>query len=242
MAEVPALQVPGAARDAHVISEILKKGYNANYTASWFFVRGGVVLKSDGTPKNNKPGKCNDTPVSLLERNFCMGPLQSSFLDSSKAPASQVPLLGDGGQGDPITINAPGYEDAKFLVVSMTRGPKLNRFVGSESDYLAPYELWPTGTTRDGAFPDGWWAVWNKFSLQDYRRFEPLHLNQANILFADGSVREFTDKNRDSYLNNGFDIVGDGRGAFKSVERGNSGVIPEIEIFSLYSLDAFKGK
>jgi prepilin-type N-terminal cleavage/methylation domain-containing protein/prepilin-type processing-associated H-X9-DG protein len=243
MIEFPALQVAGPPREAHVVQEILRKGFNSNYTASWFLVRGGVVLKSDGTPKNGQPADCSDTPVNLKLRHFCLGPLRANFLDSSKAPASQVPLLGDGGQADPIpgAITVPGYEDAKFFVKSMTGGPKLSRFVGTETDYLLPSELWPGGTTRDGA--QGWWAVWNKGTLQDYRQFEPLHLGSANILFADGSVRDFIDKNKDTYLNNGFDIASDGRGGFKSVEREiNGNVIPEVELFSLYSLDAFKGR
>ena len=47
--------------------------------------------------------------------------------------------------------------------------------------------------------------------LQDYRDIGPVHGSGkggvANVLFADGSVRSFTDLNGDGYLNPGFDIA-----------------------------------
>ena len=56
--------------------------------------------------------------------------------------------------------------------------------------------------TRDGA--DGWWAFWNKNTLQDYTKLAPIHKNSCNVVMADGSVRSLYDKNKDGYLNNGF--------------------------------------
>jgi hypothetical protein len=55
------------------------------------------------------------------------------------------------------------------------------------------------------------------------------------MLFADGSVRDFYDANQDQLLNNGF-VSSGGVGGFANsdVELGAD------QVFSLYSLDAFK--
>ena len=61
--------------------------------------------------------------------------------------------------------------------------------------------------------------------LQDYRGFAPVHAGAGNILFADGSVRTFSDLNKDGYLDNGFiaDALPD---------------LPPEDVMSLYSLTA----
>jgi prepilin-type N-terminal cleavage/methylation domain-containing protein/prepilin-type processing-associated H-X9-DG protein len=246
--ELPEYQTPGPVRDSLLISSILQKGYNSNYTASWFFVRGGLVPDAQGNPKNSNT-RCPSAPVNLMERKFCLGPLKSSYLDSSKAPISLIPLIGDGGIGDPLNFDAlnavPGYEDAKFTVVSMTRGPKMRtiRAGAGETDFLVPSASLTSGN-REG--PDGWWAMWNRHTLQDYRRFQPVHLNQVNVLFADGNVREIADKNKDGLINNGFNNEnGDLRGGFKGYVPVGLKIDSEADeqsLFSLYSLDAYQGK
>jgi hypothetical protein len=52
------------------------------------------------------------------------------------------------------------------------------------------------------------------------------------VLFADGSVRTLSDKNRDGHINNGFSAVG---GFADSVVEAD-----EEEWYSLYALDARK--
>ena len=46
--------------------------------------------------------------------------------------------------------------------------------------------------------------MWAKGTLQDYTGFGTVHKQNCNILFADGSVRKFSDENGDTLLNNGF--------------------------------------
>ncbi|MEZ6091512.1 MAG: DUF1559 domain-containing protein [Pirellulaceae bacterium] len=58
------------------------------------------------------------------------------------------------------------------------------------------------GTPREGA--SGWWRVWNKETLQDYRGMFPLHRGVCNVVMADGSVRQLYDSNGDGFINNGF--------------------------------------
>src|SRR4029079_10080745 len=59
-----------------------------------------------------------------------------------------------------------------------------------------------SGTPKTGAA--GWWGVWAKQTMQDYRAFGTVHLGVASVLFADMSVRTFKDQNSDGFLNNGF--------------------------------------
>jgi prepilin-type processing-associated H-X9-DG protein len=70
---------------------------------------------------------------------------------------------------------------------------------------MTPLADFAAGTPREG--PSGWWAAWNA-TRQDYRGFAPIHRYACNLLFADGSVRSFTDKNGDGFLNNGFQPTG----------------------------------
>lgn len=217
-------------RRLFVESRIFQGGYNTNYTASWFLVRSGVKLDASGNPTVTNPA-CG-LPGDLKNRAYCKGPLKRAFLDSSKAPAALVPLLGDGrSTGDTLAGKVGDVEMGEPTVVAMTSGPKFKAIFGMETDFQRP--AFAAGTPSTG--PSGWWKVWNKDVIQDFRNFDPLHRGTANILFADGSVRAFTDLNGDGLLNSGFASVSNQGGFFNGdVELG-----PD-EVFSLYSLDAFK--
>jgi len=221
---------PSEARRALIDTKVFQKGYNTNYTASWFLVRGGVILDASGNPKAAYAGCA--APADLTNRTYCLGPLKQSFLDSSRAPGMLVPLLGDGGIAG-VGLSAPlgDLSSGSVLVKSMTGGPRL-KDVGSGSNYLLP--SFAGGTPRNG--PSGWWKVWNRDVLQDYRNFQPVHRGVANILFADGSVRTYTDGNDDGQLNNGF-VASPSGGGFANDEL----ELKQDDIFSLYSLDALRG-
>jgi prepilin-type N-terminal cleavage/methylation domain-containing protein/prepilin-type processing-associated H-X9-DG protein len=212
-------------RRAFVEERIYRKGYNTNYTASWFLVRGGVVLDPNtGNPKAAFPACA--VPADLSNRTYCTGPLKQSILDSSKAPAMLVPLLGDGALAGPAPMAIGDVAAGSMLTKAMTGGPRLK--MASGADYPVPTPNSP----RNGV--NGWWAIWNKNVLQDYRNFQPVHNGVAMILFADGSVRSFTDLNRDGQLNNGFTASVDGGFADSDIE------IKSDDIFSFYSVDAYR--
>ncbi|MEX2561164.1 MAG: hypothetical protein WD403_14680, partial [Pirellulales bacterium] len=173
---------------------IFEKGFNTNYTAGWFLVRGGVRLDTNGNLKG-QPG----CPVSLKERTSTLGPLHTARIGGiAAASTSQVPLLGcaqaiNAAEGT-LSFDVGPYAAGERLAASFTAGPVLN------TTMQAP--VFPPGTTYEG--PAGWWAGWQK-TLQDYRSFGPAHGRSSNVLFADGSVRSFADTNGDGFLNNGFD-------------------------------------
>ena len=205
---------PGEPRRLLVESAIFNKHYNTNYTASWFLVRSGVVLDNSGNLLATVPA----CPVSLQSRNSTTGPLKRALVDTAQSSSAFVPMLGDGQKSGTLQQTVGHVSAGTPVVRSFTTGPVL------KASFLTP--TFAAGTPRDGAA--GWWKVWARDTLQDYRGFGPLHRGTANILFADGSVRSFSDANKDELLNNGFPAAGGYTDA--TIE------IPREEFESLYSV------
>lgn len=188
---------PSEPRRLLVEQQVYLKHYNTNYTASWFLVRGALRLDYNGnlTPSN---GLCG---VGLWNPNSCSGPLRLTSVDTSGTPGNFIPIMGDGSPGTSTISQVVGdIQAASFVVQPYTAGPVLT----ANSPYGLAFNppVFPNGTPKGG--PAGWWAVWNRQTLQDYRNFGMNHRNSCNILFADGSVRGISDPNRDGQLNNGF--------------------------------------
>ena len=199
--------------------EIFEKGFNTNYTASWFLVRGGVRLDSSGNPKLARLA-CGS---SLASKNATLGPLNTVQIDSGLASSSHVPILGDGGHTESLKDRVGNVQSGEFATKSFTGGPVRTDTMQAPS--------FPSNTPKGGT--NGWWAVWTKKSLQDYRGFGPVHGgNLCNLLFADGSVRAAVDQDGDQFLNNGFDANSGGGFAGSGIE------LESEEVWSLYSLNA----
>ena len=187
----------GEDRRKLVEDQILLKGYNTNYTASWFMVRSELKLNKNGNVE--PPAGC--LVKGVQERSCTLGPLNLARLDSSAVPISHVPLLADGKiTGKALAADLGIHRSGSSLVESFTDGPVHINTMQAPGDN-------PDPTSYDG--PSGWWVIWNKKTKQDYRDFGPVHgggkQRGCNILFADGSVRLFSDTNGDTVLNNGFD-------------------------------------
>lgn len=181
--------VGSAERIAIVEDQIYKRGYNTNYTASWYLVRGGVVLDLNGNLVQQLAG-CGSTPDT---RNTTTGPFRLAEMDRFAVPSSHIPLLGDGGTASNFMSTPIGNVEAgEFVTISYTAGP-------IDVSTLAYPAANASGTPKST-----WWPQWAKDTRQDYRAFRPWHRNNANILFADGSVRQFEDANKDGLLNSGF--------------------------------------
>jgi prepilin-type processing-associated H-X9-DG protein len=84
-------------------------------------------------------------------------------------------------------------------------------------------------------------STWSGVGLQDYRDIGPVHAGNANVLFADGSVRTFKDQNKDGYLNPGFQID---PAANKAAIGYTDGLVelPQLLIFSGVMLEKFNHK
>jgi prepilin-type processing-associated H-X9-DG protein len=196
-------------RGVVVEDEILTKGYNTNYTASWFLVRSGVLLSEDADKKLSfmvNPAGC---AKSVTSRNSTAGPLNLSYAESSRTPVSILPLLACGATASAKSPSVVGpYQGGSSLTVSFTAGP-VKRADASEIKDTDPPQ------------PRSWWDL---NTLQDYRGFGPVHRGICNVLFADGHVDGLIDQSHDGLINNGFPNVG-----------GFSSDVREVEPDSLYS-------
>lgn len=194
---------PGDDRTRIVSELIVKPGYNSNYAASWWLVRGGVKLDPNGNLVPYTGSAPCTTPPSNKELFSTTGPLNRRDVEAGSVSSSLVPLLADTAPGDireaVLTDElTDDLREGQRLGEAFSDGPVLN------SNMLPP--SFPAGTPFGGA--NGWWTVWTRQTLQDYRDFGAVHgvsNKSCNILMADISVRSFVDKNRDGFLNNGFD-------------------------------------
>ncbi|MCR9294363.1 MAG: DUF1559 domain-containing protein [bacterium] len=216
--------VGSEARRELVEREVIQQGFNTNYGASWYLVRGDILLDSrTGNPKL-KSASCSD---SLYSRNATRGPLKLSDVDSSRLASSAIPLLAD---IKPVDLSAAlpqqvgDIESGSIVAANMFGGP-----AAYSADGSIIRDPKPNASGRDG--PNGWWAFWNKQTLQDYRALDPLHGNKCNVLMADGSVRGIYDSNKDGYINNGFP-----HGAASSYFADATLEATPTELISVYSL------
>jgi prepilin-type processing-associated H-X9-DG protein len=160
------------------------------------------------------------------------GPITRRVVESSRVVSSNIPLLGDAAPGDPSeavlaqsiikdpalnTLANGDTETATYLEAGERLAESFNDGPAQYDDGAVKIVLMPELTpvqaqmqceASDQGCPPasttggGW--------LQDTRDWYAVHGsgNQlvCNILFADGSVKEFVDSNGDRYLNPGFPI------------------------------------
>lgn len=217
---------PSADRKPIVERLLIEKGYNTNYGASWFLVRGDVRLDDKGLPQTT--GSCGG---SVFDRNSTAGPLELKRMDSGRVSGSTIPLLADVGSNGLLSQDlSESLKSGTSLAVNLFGAPAgWDKTTGQIKRDPKPADA-GFKDTREGA--DGWWAFWNNNTLQDYTRLAPIHKNSCNVVMADGSVQSFYDKNKDGYLNNGFPK---GDGSKYPFADDNQELIP-TDITSVYSL------
>ncbi|MGQ9606135.1 MAG: DUF1559 family PulG-like putative transporter [Thermogutta sp.] len=126
------------ARAKTIADRLIDAGYNTNYAASYFLVRGEPVLAVQSV--NNVPfvragnaltrlpsGSLNDFGQGKYKgKEDSTGPLSRRALEGSTIPSSIVPLLGDAGPGD-----------VKEAVLTTTIVDKNNKVFAKQGDRLA---------------------------------------------------------------------------------------------------------
>ncbi|MCU0870996.1 MAG: DUF1559 domain-containing protein [Pirellulaceae bacterium] len=211
-------QTSDGTRQTAVIEHLLKKGYNSNYASSFFLIRGEPMCDaldsgSDITityPLNRLIKKLSNTT----------GPVSRRTLDQGAHPTSMIALMFDSNIGDQkeAFLVADLQEFGKGgdrMCESFSDGParmtnsgiKFSAW-GKEAavtvhDSVAGVSVYATEQPTVGqtvAYPGAW------THFQDWRDIGPTHAGNANVLFADGSIRSFKDQNKDGYLNPGFQI------------------------------------
>jgi prepilin-type N-terminal cleavage/methylation domain-containing protein/prepilin-type processing-associated H-X9-DG protein len=203
-------------RTEWVRSNLVLKGFNTNYAASWHLVRGG--------PKNIN-GK---TQGSLRNLAGCIGPLTLHALDGARVPDSSVAILGcadksDDGWNRLVTAIRPPaslrLSQGVLLSENFNDGPAMN-IVSSKPSLPVKFAPVPNGTPivwlTPASFPIEGDIVKEEHNytgstsiplvLQDTRDWRAWHGGSLNLLFADGSVRKVYDTNYDGYINPGFAI------------------------------------
>lgn len=226
----------------------------------------------------NSSGTARERAVKGLSGST--GPVTQSQLDRSYHSSSLVPLMGDSNFGDAnealLAAEIPGYYEAGHRTVeSYSDGPAeseidetgSDKFIGwskssnnhvafdnelaTQPGTIAYKEQPPAGVAQPTAPTYGGSPLDH---LQDFRDFAPAHgagkSGTANVLFADGSVKSFTDQNGDGFLNPGFrvqsaNLTSDAIRANLAAEAGymDSQVeLPATEIFSGIFLQKFPSK
>ena len=223
-------------RAALVARAFLDKGINYNYAAGWHFVRSvpkfdfddsssPVALISVNTGSGMKGA--STTAGGLKRRVLESGPVVTSNVallgDSAPGDIDEAilitnvrygPTLLDGTTTDPFANGSAGaksfLEQGELLAEAFNDGPAYFNTSGNSvglipanSDLGPQIECEIKGTCA--APTDG-----SGTFLQDTRDWYAVHGGgknaSANILMADGSVKEFTDTNNDKFLNPGFPV------------------------------------
>lgn len=170
--------------------------------------------------------------TGFKEVNNTTGSLTQRLIEISDVPAGNIPLLGDTAAGDideavlVTTINSelvagsrlgeaandgPAYWDptggtgGRVTLVTVTdaasqfiqtKFPTVGDVVNATNEVLHA----GTGATTT--------ALTGRLILQDTRDWQAVHGGRANLLMADGSVKELRDLNGDTFFNPGFPAAG----------------------------------
>lgn len=206
-------------KNGATIEDVVLAGYNTNYASSWHLVRSEPVFSSGATVGSLKNWFDGTGSIQTT-----LGPLSLRQLDAGDVPATAIPLLGCGSQGD-VNQSSTNPMDSDGLLhinidpaIGLTQGvPVAESFNDGPSVYNSSAGgvlLPPAGTAQTALTavpPTGYPTLGEPgvegFYLQDTRDWTAWHNNAVNIVFADGSVRSIEDTNKDGYINPGFGVA-----------------------------------
>lgn len=208
----------------------IEQGYNTNYAAGWHLVRSGLKLSERAGPAfGTNPDASVWAPKG---RRSTLGPLRRRLLETGPVAQDRVAILGDAAPGDikdavlefdafyaptdPWGVLANDGQSQTFLEAGELLGEAFNdgpsfydtstskvRTIPADVDLSAQIECEVSGNCPEPIGTNG-------IYLQDTRDWFTVHGGgkggTCNLLFADGSVREYSDANQDKFLNPGFNI------------------------------------
>ncbi|MEM9585938.1 MAG: DUF1559 domain-containing protein [Planctomycetota bacterium] len=217
----------------------LGQGYNSTYASSWFLIHTAPRVKLFVSSGGERTVRTNGQAAQqgLKGRRESLGPLETSFLESSKRSTSFIPLLGDASPGDidealsPVDLSydrngyfAGGDASAQTFVLSgeltsesISDGPsyydrsqkKIKRVASNGGDLTTQLECDTSNVCEPPIRTSG---IQHPY-MQSTLGWVGLHQGSGgfsmNLLFADGSVRSFSDRNGDLFINPGFPIPDD---------------------------------
>lgn len=207
-----------ADRAALISYRLLDKGYNTNYAAGWHLVR--------SVPKF-QVGVSADTSLKIAgsqkDLGGTRGPLTRRVLEAGPVVSSNVGFLADGAPGDikdAVLTTTLAYTGLETFAPTANMGPKTFLVAGDllcEAFNDGPAQvgtankiiLITTGTAVNEQAQNEAKGVIGPW-IQDTRDWYAVHgggkTGSANILMADGAVKEFIDLNGDKFLNPGFPV------------------------------------
>lgn len=166
--------------------------------------------------------------TGLKEVNNTTGSLTQRMIEISDVPASNIPLLGDTAAGDideavlVTTINSelvagsrlgeaandgPAYwNGSKVNLITVTDAA--NQYIPTAFPTIGQVVNSTNEVSYAGTGASATGTLVGKLILQDTRDWQAVHGGRANILMADGSIKELRDLNGDTFFNPGFPVTG----------------------------------
>jgi hypothetical protein len=176
----------------HAIEQhILALGYNTNYAASWYLVRGGIRLSVE-TQKDSTgnitsrellavalgpPKHPAHKPKSWRGLADTTGPLKRKDVERSRVPSSQIPLLGDAAAGDPFrAISSVSLHCREQLAIQ--EGDRLTAsFCSGPARFATGMRLYPLSAgsvlAKAATQGDTWNWEWTDWCREAERRPTP---------------------------------------------------------------------
>lgn len=210
----------------------VEQGFNTNYASSWYLTYTAPRVQYDAAADELRTNG-QSAQQGLRGKRETIGPLTQAYLGRSDVPTSSIPLLGDASPGDideaisPIDFAYDGEgvfafdqpqsriftEAGSLLSESACEGPifyhrtqKNIKRIGSRNSRLSAQ--WKCDLANNCEPPTG--SSGNNMYLQSTLAWSATHTGAGgfalNLLFADGSVRTFSDLNSDLYLNPGIPV------------------------------------
>lgn len=200
-----------------IAEQLFDKGYNTNYASGWFMVRSAPLLVG-GTASNLKEWYKDDSGGNTIQHTA--GPLRVSQLDAGQIPASNIAMLACGSVGDIVAATNSGdgalqgdipapynLSQGDPCSESFNDGPSVVDPGGHPSgDDAVVTASGVSRTDLEGTSFLSTGDIGDATYRQDTRDMYAYHSKAMNAVFADGSVRSFSDENGDGFINPGFGV------------------------------------